>query len=93
MKKEIDHLYRKLRWKQRRRSPLSTESLSGDDDSYRPRSMTPPSEFYSYKKECHYRQRSKSPTYKGLGNDAMSRALLQISKSPFTRRIDRANLP
>ena len=36
---------------------------------------------------------SKGPTYKGLGNDAISRALRQILKSPFTWRIDRANLP
>ena len=28
-----------------------------------------------------------------MGNDAMSKALHQISKSPFTRRIDRAKLP
>ena len=26
-----------------------------------------------------------------MGNDTMSKALRQISKSPFTRRIDRAN--
>ena len=28
-----------------------------------------------------------------MGNDAMSKALHQISKSPFVRRIDRAKLP
>ena len=28
-----------------------------------------------------------------MGNDAMSKALHQISKSPFTRRIDRAKVP
>ena len=31
--------------------------------------------------------------HKGLGNDAMSRALNQISKSLFTRRIERGKLP
>ena len=29
---------------------------------------------------------SKSPSYRGLGNDAMSRALHLISKLPFARR-------
>ena len=93
MEKEIDHLRRKLRRKQRKRSPSSTDVLSDNDESYRPWTRTPPSESYSYREERYHRQRSKSPTYKGLGNDAMSRALRQISKSPFTRRINRANLP
>ena len=93
MQKEIDHLCRKLHRKQRIRSSSSIEALSDDDESYRPRSRSPPSESYSYREECHHKQRSKSPTYKGLENDTMNRALRQISKSPFTRRIDRANLP
>ena len=49
MQKEIDHLCRKLCWKQRRRSPSGTKSLSNDADSYRPWSRTPSSESYSYK--------------------------------------------
>ena len=81
---EINHLRRKLRRKHRRGSPSSTESSSNDDDNYRPRLRTPLSESFSYKEECHHRQRSKGPTYKGLGNDAISRALRQILKSPFT---------
>ena len=36
---------------------------------------------------------SRSLTYKGLGNYAMSKALHQILKSPFTQKFDRANLP
>ena len=35
----------------------------------------------------------KSPPRKGLGNDAMSKALNQVSKSPFTHRIEGARLP
>ena len=35
----------------------------------------------------------KSPSPKGSGNDAMSKALYQLSKSPFTRRIKGATLP
>ena len=34
-----------------------------------------------------------SPTYKGLGNNAMNEALNQVAKSPFTRRIEGASLP
>ena len=30
---------------------------------------------------------------RSMGNDAMSKALRQISKSPFTHRIDKAKLP
>ena len=35
----------------------------------------------------------KSLPRKGLGNDAMSKALNQISKSPFTHKIEGAKLP
>ena len=90
---EIYHLHRKLRHKQRMASPSSFRSELGEDSSYRPRSRTPHSESFSYKEERYHRQMTKSPTHRSLGNDAMSRALLQISKSPFMRRIDRAKLP
>ena len=90
---EIDHLRRKLHCKQRMAFPLSSGSESKEDSSYRPRSRTSPIESFSYKKERYHKQRSKSPTYRSLGNDAMSRALRQISKSSFTQRIDRAKLP
>ena len=86
MQLQIDHLRRKL---QQRETPSSLESPSGDDDddSYRLKSRTPPSESFSCDEDCHYTQRSKSPSRKGLCNDAMSRALCQISKSQFTQRI------
>ena len=90
---ETDHLRRKLHCKQRMAFPSSSGSKSKEDSSYRPRSRTSPSESFSYKKERYHKQRSKSPTYRSLGNDAMSRALRQISKSSFTQRIDRAKLP
>ena len=80
LKLEIDHLQRKLHDKQRSGTPSSSRSQSDDDDSYRPRSRTPP------------RRRRRSPTCRGLENDAVSRALHQISKSPFTRRIERGKL-
>lgn len=90
---EIDHLCRKLRRKQRMASPSSSDSKSGEDSNYRTQSRTPSCESFSYKEERYHKQRSKSPTHRSLGNDAMSRALCQISKSPFTRRIDKVKLP
>jgi len=74
-------------------SPSSSESKSGEDSSYRPRSRTSPSESFSYKEEWYHKQRSKNPTHRSLENDLMSRALCQITKSPLTQRIDRAKLP
>ena len=61
--------------------------------SSRPRSRTPPSESFSCDEDRHYKRRCKSPSCKGLGNDAMSRALNQIFKSSFMRRIERGKLP
>ena len=64
-----------------------------EDDNYRRRSRTPPSETFSYDEEHHHKCRYKSLSRKGLRNDAMSKALNQISKSPFTRKIEGAKLP
>ena len=77
---------------------LSSGSDDEGDHSYRPRSMTPPSESFSTsscldKMKKHSRRQGESSSSRNTGNDAMSKALHQISKSPFTRRIDRAKLP
>ena len=77
MQLEIDRLCRRLCHEQQRRTS-SDSSPSFDDDgdgSFRPRSRTPPSESFSCDEDCHYKRRSNSPSRKGLGNDAMSRAL------------------
>ena len=91
---EIDHLRRRVHRERRRRAPLDSDlSFEAEGDgSYRPRSRTPPSESFSYDEDCYYKQRSKSPPCKGLGNDAMSRALNQISKSLFSGRIEGGKL-
>ena len=95
MQQEINDLKRKLRHAQRRR-PYSSLDMSFDDErdnDYRQRSRTPPSETFSHE-EGHYRRRkSKSLSPRGLGSDAMSRALDQLSKSPFTCRIEGPTLP
>jgi len=78
MQLEIDRLCRRLRRERGRRTPSGSD-LSFDDDgdgSYKPRSRTPLSESFSYDEDRHYKWRSKSPSCKGLDNDAMSRALL-----------------
>ena len=96
MQREITELRKKLRHVQRRRAPLESESSFGDteDDMYRQRSKTPPSETFSGDEEySNYRWKSKSTLHKGLGNRAMNEALSQVAKSHFTRRIEGASLP
>ena len=63
------------------------------DNDYRQRSRTPPSETFFHKEGHYWRRKRKSPSPSGLGSDAMSRALDQLSKSPFTRHIERVALP
>ena len=95
MQQEIDDLKRKLHCAQRRQSPSSTDISSGDeeDGNYRRRSRTPSSKTFSYEDEHHYRQKHNGPSSKGMGNDVMSKAQDQISKSPFMRKIEGARLP
>ena len=95
MQLEIDLLKRKLCHERQRRTP-SNSDFSFDnkkDGRYRPRSRTPPSESFSYDEDYHHKCKNKSSSSKGLGNDAMSRALNQISRSPFTCRIEGGRLP
>ena len=86
MQLEIDCLKRKLRHEWGRQTPSNFDFSSSDegDDSYRLRSRTPPSESFSCDEDYHRESRNRSPPYKGLGNDAISKALNQISRSPFT---------
>ena len=95
MQREIDELKRELRHARRRRSlPSSEPSLEETDGaSYRWKSRTPPSETFTYDEEHHQRCRYKSPLCKGLRNDAMNKALTQVSKSLFTQNIEDASLP
>ena len=48
---------------------------------------------FLYKEDYHHKSRKRIPSSKGLGNDAMSRAFNQISRSPFMRRIEGGRLP
>ena len=96
MQREIDELKKKLRRARRRCSSPKSDSSSKEinDATYRQRSRTPPSETFSGDEEySSHKRKNKSPTHKGLGNKAMNEALNQVAKTPFTRRIEGANLP
>ena len=92
---EINHQKRKLRYQRRKRTPSISNSTVDDEEdrSYRQKSRTPPNESFSYDEDVHHERKNISSFSKGLGNDAMSRALNQISKSPFTRKIEGGRLP
>ena len=93
MQLEIDCLRRRLRSERCRGTPSSSSPSSDDDsdNSYRPSFRTPPSESFLCDQDHHYRRRRES--HRGLGNDAIGKALNQIFKSPFTHRIESGKLP
>ena len=95
LQREIEDLKKKLRRAQQKQTPSSSDVSSNDEGnaSYRECSETPPSESYSYEKEHSHKRRRKSPSGRGVGTKVMKKALSQISKSPFTRGIEKAKLP
>ena len=95
MQREIDDLKKQLCRAQQKRSPSSSNvSFNDDEDTiYKQRSRTPPSESFSCEEEHLHRRKHRSPSRKGVGTDVMKKALSQISKSPFTRGIEKAKLP
>ena len=95
LQREIDDLKKKLRRAQWKQTPSSSDVSFNDDEdaSYRKHSETPPSESYSYKEEHSHKRRRRSPSGRGVGTNVMKKALNQISKSPFTRGIEKAKLP
>ena len=92
LQQEIDDLKKKLRRTQQKRPSPGSDTSSDEDNEYMRRSRTPPNETFSYKEEQPCKRGHKSPSYQGLANDAMSKAL-SISQSPFTHRIEGAELP
>ena len=95
MQQEIDDLKKQLRRAKQKQYPSSSDVSSDDEEDtvYRQRSKTPPSKSFSCEDEHFHQRKCKSPSHKGVGNDVMKKALSQISKSPFTRGIERAKLP
>ena len=94
MQWEIDDLKKRLRWAQRKQTPSSSDVFSNDkeDASYRQRLGTPLSESFSCEEENPHKRRCKSPSGRGVGTNVMKKALRQISKSPFTRGLEKAKL-
>ena len=98
---EFDRLHKKLWHKRCDRSPSSPSSKglkASRDRSYQRKSRIAPSESYSTssrqdKLEKSNNKREKGPSHHIKVNDAMSKALQQISKSLFVRRINKARLP
>ena len=95
MQREIDDLKKRLRRAQRKQTPSSSDVSSNDEEdaSYRQRSGTPFSESFSYEEENPHKRRHRSPSGRGVGTNIMNKAFSQISKSPFTRGIEKAKLP
>ena len=95
MQHEIDKLKKELRRARRRRSSPDSElpSEEVDDAMYRRKSRTPPSETFSNDEEYRHKRKNKSPTHKGLGNNARNEASNQVARSPFTRNVEGASLP
>ena len=95
LQREIDDLKKKLRRAQRKQTPSNSDVSSNDngDASYRKCSETPPSESFSREEEYSCKRKQRSPTGRGVGTNVMKKALSQISKSPFTRGIEKAKLP
>ncbi|XP_075633309.1 uncharacterized protein LOC142605751 [Castanea sativa] len=102
MQLKIDYLRKRLKRRRNdRRSPSfsssdsSAEGKRGDDHQV---SKFSPSEsgFVSSfvgKSKKGVGKRAEGWSYQGTGNDTMSKALRQISKSPFVKRINKAKLP
>ena len=93
LQQEINNLKKKLRRAQPRRPSPSPDTSDEEDNEYRRRSRTPPSETFSYEEEQPHKRDRKSSSYKGLANDAIRKALDRISQSPFTHRIEEVELP
>ena len=90
MQREVDELKKKLRRVRQRHSSLDSELSTEDTDdvTYKQRSKTPPSETFSGNEEYRHKRKNKSPTHKGLGNNAMNEVLSQVARSPFKRSIE-----
>ena len=95
MQKEIDHLKRSLRHEQRKQASSNSDfSSDGEEDgSYRRKSRTPLNKPFSYDEDYHHERRKKNSSLVGLGNDAISKAFNQLSKSHFTCWIEGGRLP
>ena len=77
MQREIDDLKRQLRRAQWKQSPPSFDVSSSDeeDNIYKQRSRTPPSESFFCKEKHFHKRKHKSPSRRGVGTNVMKKAL------------------
>ncbi|XP_065635903.1 uncharacterized protein LOC136070211 [Quercus suber] len=82
MQLEIERLKRELRHAKRKQISSHSDEDSDDeqDVTYKQRSRTPISESFSYEEEHHRKRQPRIPLRGGVGNNAMSKALNQISR-------------
>ena len=94
MQLDSDHLKRSLHHERRKQTPSNSDfSSDGEEDSsYRRKSRTPPSESFLYDEDYHHEFWNRDSSLIDLGNNAMNKALNQISKSPFTHKIEGGRL-
>ena len=95
MQRKIDDLKKQLYRAKQKRSSSSSDVFSNDEEDtiYKQRSRTPPSKSFSCEEEYLHKRICRSPSRKGVGTNVMKKELSQISKSPFTRGIEKAKLP
>lgn len=102
LKLEVSYLHRRLRRGVHKREnitpSLSQSSSSEGVQSYRRSSKSPLIEFFiisfcSIGGKSYHRRRVNTPPLENMGNDAMGRALHQISRSPFSSGIVEVELP
>ncbi|XP_075640660.1 uncharacterized protein LOC142612453 [Castanea sativa] len=99
---QIDYLRKRLeRRKRGRRSPSysfndSSEEKRGGNDHQASKSLPSESRLITSsggRAKRREETRGEDGSYQGEGNDAMGKALRQISKSPFVAQINKAKLP
>ena len=95
MQREIDDLKKQLHRARQKRSPSSSDVSSNNEEDtiYRQRSRTLPSESFSCEEEHLHKRKRRSPSRKGVRTNVMKKILSQISKSTFTRGIEKEKLP
>ncbi|XP_075670485.1 uncharacterized protein LOC142640305 [Castanea sativa] len=102
MQSEIDYLRRRLDSKKRGRKNSSCSSSDSFEEKFGGKELPALealhsearlSAFSGVRTKKRKEMQGESGSYHGKGNDAMGKALRQISKSPFVARINRAKLP
>ena len=93
LQREIEDLKKKLRRAQRKQTPSSSDVASNDEGMLvtgNAQKLHPVNPILMTRNTL---TRGKEKAGRGVGTKVMKKALSQISKSPFTRGIEKAKLP